>query len=174
MIRKAACGTFLCVGFLLASGPPDAMAQASAPKLLGEFDKWASYAYESKSGRVCHAISQPEDKEPKNVNRDPVYFFVSHRPKEGVRNEVSVITGYPYKPGSTTSGAIGPDKYSMFTKGDGAWIDGKETEAKVVDSMKRGSSMIVKGTSRRGTLTTDKYSLAGVTKALDRIAAECK
>ena len=73
---------------------------------------------------MCYAISQPEDKEPKNVNRDPVYFFVSHRPKEGVRNEVSVITGYPYKPGSSTSVAIGPDKYSMFTKGDGAWING--------------------------------------------------
>jgi hypothetical protein len=34
--------------------------------------------------------------------------------------------------------------------------------------------MIVKGFSKRGTLTTDTYSLGGVSDALDKIHAECK
>jgi hypothetical protein len=39
--------------------------------------------------------------------------------------------------------------------------------------MQKGHSLIVKGTSRRGTNTTDTYSLQGVTAALESVAKEC-
>jgi hypothetical protein len=46
-------------------------------------------------------------------------------------------------------------------------------EAKLMAAMRQGSKMVVKGTSRRGTLTTDEFSLKGLSAALDKIASEC-
>jgi hypothetical protein len=40
--------------------------------------------------------------------------------------------------------------------------------------MRSGQQMIVTGISKRGTMTHDTYSLAGVSDALDKIHAECK
>ena len=39
--------------------------------------------------------------------------------------------------------------------------------------MKKGRTMIVRGISRRGTTSTDTYSLKGVTAALQKIDALC-
>ena len=148
---------------------------AAEPELVSQHDDWAAYTYENASeGKVCYAVSQPEDMAPKNVNRDPVYFLVTNRPGKNVRNEVSVIIGYPYKKGSKTTADIGGAKFSLFTSGDGAWIETGTQEQNLVDAMKRGTTMTISGTSWRGTQTTDRYSLSGVTAAIDAIGEACK
>jgi hypothetical protein len=40
--------------------------------------------------------------------------------------------------------------------------------------MRAGDAVVVKGESAKGTKTTDKFDLKGVTQALDKIAQECK
>jgi hypothetical protein len=40
--------------------------------------------------------------------------------------------------------------------------------------MKRGSKLIVKAPSTKGNVTTDSYSLAGLSQALDRVQKECQ
>ena len=67
---------------------------------------------------------------------------------------------------------IDGDDYNLFTKGDGAWSDSKDST--IVGAMKKGKKMEVKGTSWRGTSTTDSYSLAGVKQAMDKIDQQCK
>ena len=47
-------------------------------------------------------------------------------------------------------------------------------DAKLVQSMIRGADMVVQGTSSRGTLTTDTYSLKGFTAAYKAINKACK
>jgi hypothetical protein len=155
---------------LLAVSP--ALAQESEP--LGEFNDWAAYTYKSDSGPVCYIVSQPVDSEPKNVNRDQIFFLVTHRPSERVRNEVNTIIGYPFKENSTATVTIGDSTFELFTSGDGAWADSADRDRAIVEAMKAGSSMRLKGTSWRGTETTDRYSLSGVTAALEKIDAECK
>jgi hypothetical protein len=147
-------------------------AQSTTP--LGQFSRWTAYTYMAGGGKVCYAVTQPTESQPKGVNRDPVYVFITNRPKEGVRHEVSVITGYPYKEGSKTEVKIGSDAFVMFTKDDGAWMQNAAEETRLINAMKAGSDMIVSGTSRRGTVTTDTYSLAGVTAALKKIDSECQ
>ncbi|MEM8744554.1 MAG: invasion associated locus B family protein [Pseudomonadota bacterium] len=44
----------------------------------------------------------------------------------------------------------------------------------MVTAMKAGSTMVVQGRSTRGTLTTDEYSLSGITKALDAVTKACQ
>ena len=44
----------------------------------------------------------------------------------------------------------------------------------MVDAMRAGQSVVVKGASAKGTQSTDTFSLKGLAQALDRTAQECK
>ena len=48
-----------------------------------------------------------------------------------------------------------------------------ETDGALVESMRAGVEMTVRGTSARGTDTTDTYSLSGVTAAMGEIDKAC-
>jgi invasion protein IalB len=62
----------------------------------------------------------------------------------------------------------------MYTQNDGARIKNAAEEARLVESMRKGADLMVKGTSARGTQSTDTYSLKGLAQALDRVGQECK
>jgi hypothetical protein len=142
------------------------------PSLVGEFNDWAAYSYKTPTGQVCYIVSQPKKSEPEGAKRDPVFFLVTHRPGDNVRNEVNTIIGYAFKKESTATLTIDGDDFSLFTKGDGAWSDSKDST--IVNAMKKGKKMEVKGTSWRGTSTVDSYSLSGVKQAMDKIDQHCK
>lgn len=171
MIRKIALSFLVAAGAALLVASP---AQAQEPKPLGEFQDWAAYTYESDSGPVCYIVSQPTDWEPKNVNRGPIFFLITHRPSERVRNEVNTIIGYPFKEDSTATVTIGDDSFELFTSGDGAWADTADRDRQIVEAMKAGTTMRLEGVSWRGTETLDRYSLLGVTDAMNKIDAECE
>jgi invasion protein IalB len=173
MIRKIASSFLVAAAAALLAGSP-AQAQAQDPKLLGEFQDWAAYTYESDSGPVCYIVSQPTDWEPKNVNRGPIFFLITHRPSERVRNEVNTIIGYPFREGSSATVTVGDRSFELFTSGDGAWADTADRDRQIVEAMKAGSTMRLDGVSWRGTETRDRYSLSGVTNAMNRIDAECE
>ncbi len=60
-------------------------------------------------------------------------------------------------------------KFSMFTRGQNAWLENPAEEATVVDAMKTGQGMKVSAISRRGTQTSYAYSLSGVTASIGDI-----
>lgn len=161
---------FAALAALFLAAP--AAAQSATP--LGQFRDWAAYVAETSNGKVCYVLSQPKQMQPSNVNRDPVYFFITSRPDQGVNNEVSVVIGYPYQDGSQSTAEIGSDSFTLFTKDDGAWVENAAEENRLVEAMRAGMTMVVKGTSRRGTNTTDNYSLAGISAALDKMGEECQ
>ena len=145
---------------------------AQEVKLLEKYNKWAAYTSEG-SPKVCFAVSQPESSTPKNVRRGPIYFYISHYPGDKVEGEISVKMGYPFPPGGKVTVTIGNDKFELFTKEEGAFLEKAEDEAKLVAALKAGNAMKVQGRSARGTNTTDNYSLSGTTSALERIAKDC-
>ena len=146
------------------------------PTLLGQFGTWGAYTASAGGKQVCYALSEPSGKatEPPNRPRDPAYIFVSTRPSENVRNEISIVIGYPFKPGADANVDVGSAKYAMYTQNDGAWIKNAAEEARMVDAMRRGSDLVVTGESGKGTKSTDRYNLRGLAQALDRVAQECK
>jgi invasion protein IalB len=173
------CVTLLAVSALNAS----ASAQQKKPAnptdqavLLGQFGEWGAYRATPGGKKICFALSKPTSatSEPAGRSRDPSYAFVSTRPTEKVRNEISVIVGYPQKPGHDATAAIGSATYSMYTQNDGAWVKNAAEEAQMVETMRKGSDLVVKSESSRGTKTTDTYSLKGIVQALDKVAEECK
>jgi hypothetical protein len=147
-----------------------------APTLLGQYGDWGAYAATPGGRKVCFSIAKPKSAQttPAGRKRDQAYVFISDRPSENVRNEVSVIIGYPFKTSTDATAEIGGDKFAMYTLNDGAWIKNVAEEARMVDSMRKGSDLTVKGVSERGTESTDQYSLKGLSQALDRAAQECK
>lgn len=149
-------------------------ANAQTPALIEAFEDWAAYSVDGPNGKVCYVASQPKDQQPSGVNRDPVFFMISHWQGRGVRNEASVIIGYPFAENSKVASDIDGTSFTMFTKGDGAWMENVAEENRLVAAMKAGSRMTVRGRSRRGTDTTDTYSLRGITAALSKIGSVCK
>jgi hypothetical protein len=169
MIRA---GLVFAAAFMLAA--PAAPAAAQEPASLGRFADWESFSYASSGGKVCYAVSKPKATAPEGVTRDPVFFLITHRPKDGVRGEVSTIIGYPFKKDSLAQVVVGAKTFNMFTLGDGAWAENPAGDRELVAVLKKGAKMQVKGQSWRGTQTIDDYSLEGVTAAIDKIDEACK
>jgi invasion protein IalB len=164
----------VCVAQL--SGTSRAVAQGGQPTLLGQYADWGAYTASPGGKKVCFAISKPKvsKTEPVGRKRDGAYLFISTRPSENVRNEVSLIVGYPFKPSSDATAEIGDAKFGMYTQNDGAWIKNVAEEARLLETMRKGQDMTVKGMSSRGTQSTDQFSLRGLTQALDRAGQECR
>jgi invasion protein IalB len=144
--------------------------------LLGQFSDWGAYKATPGGKKICFALSKPTSAvtDPVGRNRDPSYAFVSTRPAEKVKNEVSLIVGYPQKPGADASATIGAASYVMYTQNDGIWVKNAAEEAQMVEAMRNGADLVVKSVSSHGTKTTDTYSLKGLSQALDKVAEECK
>jgi len=145
------------------------------PTLLGTYGEWGAYTASPGGKKMCFALAKPGKTEtaPANRPRDPTFLFVSSRPTEKVKDEVSIIIGYGFKPDSDATIELGGAKYVMYTQGDGAWLRNAAEEPKLVEAMRKAGDMTIKGASARGTETTDTYSLKGLAQALDKVDQEC-
>lgn len=152
-------------------------AAADSPQKLGSFKSWAAYTSGSGDAKVCYALSTPTMMEPVRVKRNPAYFLINDWPGRKAKSEPEVVPGYQYKDGSTVTAEVGPDKFEFFTKNDGgagaAWIEQEADEKRLIDAIRRGAEVVVTGVSKRGTMTHDTYSLAGLSEALDKAHEAC-
>lgn len=149
---------------------PSAGAQQGAA--VAQFGDWGVFTSTTARGKVCYAASQPKARAPGNLQRDPAFFFLTSRPGENVRNEVSLTLGFPLRGDATVT--IGSTNFAMYTQATGAWIKNAAEEGRMVQAMRAGSQLTVRSTSQRGNVTTDTYSLSGLSQALDRVAQECR
>ena len=151
---------------------------AEGPNLIGSFKDWHVYSAGKGKNRTCYALTVPKEMNPSNVNRDEVFFLISNWPANKTVNQPSIVPGYPYAANAKAQVQVGSDKFAFFTKNEagqgGAWMEAVADEKKLVAAMKRGSAMIVTGTSAKGTLTTDNYSLGGFSAALEKLGTACK
>lgn len=157
----------LGVGLLLAAPAP-----AQAPQFIGEFRDWAAYTYKEGQSKVCYIASQPKKDEGEYTRRGDIWTLVTHRvPSRGI-GVVGIIAGYEYKKDSEVVVEIGDRTFRLYTSGDQAWARDADDKA-LVKAMKAGQTMVVKGTSWRGTKTKDTYSLFGFTRAYQAISKAC-
>ena len=152
---------------------PASLALAQDVKTIDTFKDWTAYTYEERGSTVCYMASQPTKEEGNYSVRGEVYAIVSHRPDENASNVVSFMAGYPFKEKSEVTVVIdGRSRFTLFTHEENAWAY-DEDDSRLVAAMRSGSRMVVKGTSQRGTLTTDTYSLMGFTNAHRAISSAC-
>jgi len=141
--------------------------------LLTSYGDWEVYMAQTGRSKVCYALSRPQDRLPKNVNRDPAYLFVSFRPAENVKNEVALVLGFSAKENGPAEAAVGNASYALLTKSANAWLKNPAEEGQAIATMARSGTVTVKTQSARGSSLTDRYSLNGFSKALEHARKEC-
>ncbi len=172
---KQAMGAAALAAALAATG---AAAQTAFESASVQRD-WSVFQSGDGAARVCWIVSKPTKSEARRganrvtVTRGDIYLMVAARPGQGVKNEVSTVIGYTFRPDSTVRVDIGTGTFQMFTDGDKAWPENAAADDQIVAAMKRGTDAVLTGVSSRGTTTIDTYSLLGFTAALDEAQRLC-
>ena len=142
-------------------------------KSLGKFKDWESFVLSKEGNKICYAQSIPVVRAPKKLKREPSRLFVSFRPAENVKNEISVTNGYEFKLKAPVAAKSGKKTYDLFSKGRFAWVVDNEDESKLITTMKKASRLMIIGNTDKGDQTTDHYSMMGFTKAYNTAKKSC-
>ena len=142
-------------------------------KSIGKFKEWESFVLSQEGSKICFAQSKPVIRAPKKLKREPSRLFVSFRPSENIKNEISVTNGYEFKLKAPVEAKSGKKSYDLFSKGRFAWVVDNKDEAKLIVTMKKASRLMIIGNTDKGDQTTDHYSMMGFTKAYKTAKKSC-
>ncbi len=145
---------------------------AVTPRSTGKYKNWESFVAETDKGKICFAQTIPTKRAPAAVKRDKSKLFVTFRPSEEIKDEVSLTSGHDYKTSSVTASS-GKRRYSFFSQKNFAWLLDDQEEKKFIQLMKKATDIIVKARTTKGAETTDHYSMMGFTKAYNTAKKTC-
>ena len=145
---------------------------AVTPRSTGKYKNWESFIAETDKGKICFAQTIPTKRAPAAVKRNKSKLFVTFRPSEEIKDEVSLTSGHDYKTSSVTASS-GKRRYSFFSQKDFAWLLDDQEEKKFIQLMKKATDIIVKARTTKGAETTDHYSMMGFTKAYNTAKKTC-
>tara|TARA_Y100000768_G_scaffold311606_1_gene246205 strand:- start:1421 stop:1927 length:507 start_codon:yes stop_codon:yes gene_type:complete len=142
-------------------------------KQIGKFKDWKTMVIVEPSGTVCFAQSSPVLQAPKSNKRE-ARLFVTFRPSEKIKDEISASPGYDFNKKNTVTATSGKNKIKFDIVQQGfAWIADNKIEKKMVKIMKKGSRIMITGYNQKGSQTIDHYSLLGFTKAYNAAKKAC-
>jgi hypothetical protein len=150
-------------------------ALAQAPNRIGQNKAWGSYNFKGAEGTLCYVLSVPleNQKFPPDRDHGEVFFTLTSHPGQTGSLEPQFMVGYAFRDDSKVVLEIDARKFTMFTKGNNAWLENPAEEGAVVEAMKSGKTMMLTAESRRGTQTRYGFSLSGISASLKDIA-NCK
>jgi len=164
------------------------------PALVGSYGDWKVYHSGAGKGRICYLLAEPKAREPDDSKREKAYAFISERPAEHVRNEISFVMGFDVGVGSETkerkkdkkakkdddeevsvapTAAVGEAEFDLIAKGPDLFVKNPAEEGKVIDEMRKGVTLVIKAPAKRGHASTDSYSLSGFSQAIDKAIKDC-
>ena len=147
-------------------------ASANTPKSTGKYKNWESFTAQTDKGKICFAQTIPTKRAPASIKREKSKLFVTFRPSENIKDEVSMTSGHDYK-SSTVTASSGKKRYSFFSQKNFAWLLDDQEERGFIKTMKRATNVIVKARTTKGAETTDHYSMMGFTKAYNTAKKSC-
>ena len=147
-------------------------ATANAPRSTGKYKNWESFTVQTDRGKICFAQTIPTKRAPSSVKREKSKLFVTFRPSENIKDEVSLTSGHDYK-SSTVTASSGKKRYSFFSQKSFAWLLDDQEERNFIKLMKRATNLIIKARTTNGAETTDHYSMMGFTKAYNTAKKAC-
>ena len=155
-----------------AAKPPAGQTQAM---LLETSGRWQAFATQGTGkARTCYALGKPSERKPANLKDVAGYVFVSSRPGEGIRNEISFVMGFDLKEGVEHQALVGEQKFALVAKGQNLWLKNPAEEPRVLDAMRKATNLEIKAVSKRGNSTNDKFTLAGVAQTVKKAEDACK
>ena len=142
-------------------------------KKIGKYKDWETMVLVEPSGNVCFAQSSPVLQAPKKNKRE-ARLFVTFRPGEKIKNEISATPGYELNKNNSVTAISGKNKIKFDIIQQGfVWIADNKVENKMVKMMKTGSRIMITGYNQKGSQTIDHYSLLGFTKAYAAAKTAC-
>ena len=142
-------------------------------KKVGKFKDWETIVVTDGSKKLCFAQSKPVLQSPKKNPRE-ARLFISFRPADKIKDEVSITSGYQYNTQNSITAKSGKNKIKFDVKKENfAWIGDTGLERKMVNVMKKGSRIMITGYNQSGSQTIDHYSLMGFTKAYNTAKKSC-
>jgi len=147
-------------------------ATANTPRSTGKYKNWESFTAQTDKGKICFAQTIPTKRAPASIKREKSKLFVTFRPSESIKDEVSLTSGHDYK-SSTVTASSGKKRYSFFSQKNFAWLLDDQEERSFIKTMKRATNVIVKARTTKGAETTDHYSMMGFTKAYNTAKKTC-
>lgn len=158
-----------------------AFAQDTPPEIADQETAWSIYVADNP--KECFLVSTPTSwsaqraGESVTVSRSEIRFYISIIPSEDVNFQPAFLAGYPLKPDATVEMSINDDTFTLHPNADlhreYAWPR-PDDDAGLIEAMKGGSEATVIGTSTRGTVTTDLFSLIGFTAAIEKAVELCQ
>mgnify|MGYP006153200555 CR=1 FL=1 len=145
---------------------------ANTPRSTGKYKNWESFTVETDKGKICFAQTIPTKRAPAAIKRNKSKLFVTFRPSENIKDEISITSGHDYKT-STVTASSGKRRYSFFSQKNFAWLLDDQEERKFIQLMKKATDIIVKARTTKGAETTDHYSMMGFTKAYNTAKKTC-
>jgi len=147
-------------------------ATANTPRSTGKYKNWESFTAQTDKGKICFAQTMPTKRAPASIKREKSKLFVTFRPSESIKDEVSLTSGHDYK-SSTVTVSSGKKRYSFFSQKNFAWLLDDQEERNFIKLMKKATNVIVKARTTKGAETTDHYSMMGFTKAYNTAKKTC-
>ena len=145
---------------------------ANSPRSTGKYKNWESFTAQTDKGKICFAQTMPTKRAPASIKREKSKLFVTFRPSESIKDEVSLTSGHDYK-SSTVTASSGKKRYSFFSQKSFAWLLDDQEERNFIKLMKRATNLIIKARTTNGAETTDHYSMMGFTKAYNTAKKTC-
>ena len=142
-------------------------------KSIGKFKDWETFTVTENDNKICFAQSIPILRAPKKFERNPSRLFITFRPSEDMKDEVSATSGYTFQREKIVKAKTGKKTYDFFSQEEFAWILDTEEEQRFIKAMKKASRVMIIGRTEKGKQTIDHYSLMGFTKAYDTAKKNC-
>ena len=142
-------------------------------KSIGKYKDWETFTVNENNNKICFAQSIPILRAPKKFERNPSRLFITFRPSEDIKDEVSATSGYTFQKEKIVKAKTGKKTYDFFSREEFAWILDTEEEQRFIKAMKRASRVMIIGRTEKGKQTIDHYSLMGFTKAYDAAKKNC-
>lgn len=168
---KKAIFIFSLLSFVLITG---SSTHAQEAGLIDVFGDWSAFSLKLDGKPVCYIGSVPVKSAGKYTQRGDIVFMVTHRPADQAIGVVNFQTGYTFKVGEDAILNIGDVTFKLFTDGQDAWARDVKSDQAIVLALIKGTRMVIKGISSRGTKTTDTFSLKGFTAAYKAASKACK
>ena len=142
-------------------------------KSIGKFKDWETFTVTANNNKICFTQSIPILRAPKKFKRNPSRLFISFRPTEDIKDEVSATSGYTFQKEKIVKAKTGKKSYNFFSQEEFAWIHDAEEEKRFIKAMKKAKRVMIIGRTEKGKQTIDHYSLMGFTKAYDTAKKNC-
>jgi len=145
---------------------------ATLPSFEGEYGEWKVFTIEQNNQLVCYTTSTPKDMSGNHRDDREPYVMVSFF--GNVRQEISIATGYFYRPNSIVNVSIDGKQERFIAESDTiAWVEKYGTDKAIIQEMLNGFKFMVFAESSGMTYSVDVYSLSGFKKAYSKIQELC-